>query len=399
MLHSPGRTIILWSLIGFASTTIAAGSILSIWRWVQPCAVGEKRFWANCYRDLQAQPLKIGVSATTPIENYQALATYLQDRLGVRVIVDRNTPFPEIRDRLDRKDWDIAFTGSPVLSIAAEDNNYTGVAVMYPDQPLYYRAALYVRANSTIKSIADIQPNTTIALGSSASAPTFLIPIYALYGKTLKIGRGYHPREAINLVKTGKIDIGAGRYTTIKDNPALRVIYISKPIPGVGVYLSPRLLNLDRELIRIAMLDANSEIKAKAQYTAGRIPNYSELRKIVARAEEVSACLNSTQNYFNWQVPVKLFCQERSLIGSVIRGQVQEYRISTPGNIELRILAEDNRNYIVSTSTEVLAQTSIQTQDLVDRTIQITAGSPRKIGDNLWTIDIKRPQQVTLSKR
>ena len=398
MPYSPGRTIILWSLIGFASTTFVAGSILSIWRWVQPCAVGEKRFWTNCYRDLQAQPLKIGVSATAPIEDYQALATHLQEQLGVRVIVDRNTPFPEIRDRLDLKEWDIAFTSSPGFSIAAEDNNYIGVAVMYPDRPLYYRAALFVKADSKIKSIADIQPNTTIALGSSASAPTFLIPIYALYGKTLKIGRGYHPREAINLVKTGKIDIGAGRYTTIKDDPALRVIYISKPIPGVGVYLSPRLLNLDRELIRIAMLNADPEIQSKAKYTAGQIPNYSELRKIVARAEEVTNCLNSTQNYFNWQIPVKLFCQERSPILWAIRGQVQEYRISTPGNIELRVLAEDGRIYIVNASAEILAQTAIRIEDLVDKKIQITKGTPRKIGDRLWRVDIDRPQQVTLSK-
>lgn len=133
MPHSPGRTIILWSLIGFASTTVIAGSILSIWRWVQPCAVGEKRFWTNCYRDLQARPLKIGVSATTPIEDYQALAKYLQEQLSVRVVVDRNTPFPEIRDRLESLDWDIAFTASPVFSIAAEDNRYTGIAVMYPN--------------------------------------------------------------------------------------------------------------------------------------------------------------------------------------------------------------------------------------------------------------------------
>ncbi|MBD2305113.1 PhnD/SsuA/transferrin family substrate-binding protein [Chroococcidiopsis sp. FACHB-1243] len=336
MPYSPGRTIILWSLIGFASTTVIAASILSIWRWVQPCAVGEKRFWTNCYRDLQAQPLKIGVSATAPIEDYQALATHLQEQLGVRVIVDRNTPFPEIRDRLDLKDWDIAFTGSPVLSIAAEDNNYVGVAVMYPDRPLYDRAALFVKADSKIKSIADIQPSTTIALGSSASALTFLIPIYALHGKTLKIGRGYHPREAINLVKTGKIDIAAGQYTAIKDDPTLRVIYMSKPIPGVGVYLSPRLLNFDRELIKLAMLNANAEIKAKAKYTTGEIPDYGELRKIIARAEEVALCLKSTQNYFNWQVPVNLFCQERSPRESMIRGRVEEYKFSNPGNIETR---------------------------------------------------------------
>jgi len=76
------------------------------------------------------------------------------------------------------------------------------------------------------------------------------MPIYALYGKSLRVGTGYRPREVVEIVKAGKVDVGAGRYAAVKDDPALRIIYVSKAIPGAGVYLSPLLSNTDRQLTR-----------------------------------------------------------------------------------------------------------------------------------------------------
>ncbi len=166
---------------------VIGGGVMAIWQWAKPCPIeGDKRIWGNCYRDLQARPLTIGIAIASRNEDYQALATYLQNQLGSRVAIDRETPFAEISKRIEQKNWDIAFTRSPIFSITAEDNGYSGVAIMFPEQPLYYRAALYVRADSPIQSIADIKSTTTIALGSPESAPTFLLPIYALYGKSLR---------------------------------------------------------------------------------------------------------------------------------------------------------------------------------------------------------------------
>jgi len=45
---------------------------------------------------------------------------------------------------------------------------------------------------------------TTIALGNPESAPTFHMPIYALYGKSLRVGIGYRPREVVEIVKAEK---------------------------------------------------------------------------------------------------------------------------------------------------------------------------------------------------
>lgn len=227
--------VLFWSLTSFAITLAIGSSIITTWKWLKPCPVkSEKRVWGSCYRDLQASRLTIGIASGAANEDYRALAAYLRDQLGSQVEIDKDTPFQKISARIARKDWDIAFTRSPIFSIAAEDNRYIGVAIMFPNQPRYYQAALYVRFDSPIQSIADINSTTTIALGNPESAPTFHMPIYALYGKSLRVGTGYRPREVVEIVKAGKVDVGAGRYAAVKDDPALRIIYVSKAYSWCG---------------------------------------------------------------------------------------------------------------------------------------------------------------------
>lgn len=215
--HKSRNNRLFGLLISLAITVAVGGGIYTAWEWTKPCpARSEKRIWGRCYRDLQAKPLTIGIAIGGPDEDYSALAGYLKNQLGSQVEIDIDTPYEKLSDRIARKDWDIAFTRSPIFSIVAEDNRYTGVAVMFPDQPPYYRAALYVRADSPIQAIAQIKPTTTLALGNPESAPTFHLPIYALYGKSLRLDTGYRPREVVEIVKAGKIDIGAGRYEASK---------------------------------------------------------------------------------------------------------------------------------------------------------------------------------------
>jgi len=263
---------------------------VAIRQLTNPCpASGENKVLGSCYGESQAKPLIIGVVSPSPNEDYNALAAYLQKKLGRLVKIDKDTPFEEIPDRIAHKKWDIAFTRSPIFSIDAESNHYLGVARMFPDEPPYYRAALYVRFDSQIQSIADIDSHTTIALGNRESAPTFYLPIYALYGKSLRVGTEYRPSNVIELVKAGKVDIGAGRYDVVKDDPNLRIIYISKAIPGAGVYLSPLLVS-EQQQLKETLLNAPPEIQAKADYGKGQIPQYNELKKIISKTNKFINC-------------------------------------------------------------------------------------------------------------
>ncbi len=387
-----------WSLIGLAITVVVGGGILTTWQLTKACPVkSEKRVWGSCYRDLQARPLTIGIASGSPESDYTALAAYLRTKLGSSVEIDKNTPFEEIPGRIARKDWDIVFTRSPMFSIAAEDKRYSGVAIMFPNQPFYYRAALYVRSNSSIQSIADIKPTTTIALGNTESAPTFYIPIYALYGKSLRVGTGYRPKDVVEMVKTGKVDVGAGRYTTVKDDPALRIIYVSKAIPGAAVYLSPVLSSTDRKRVKEALLNAPPKIQAKANYGAGQIPKYDELRKITVKTEKILGCRGFNTNSFDLKKTVDLFCNEPIQDPNTIVGRVKEYKVLTEGNIELKVVTPKNQVYLILVSKQILSQIPINLRDTLDKSIRVKNVKPRSLTDGTWLMKITQPNQLSLS--
>lgn len=388
--------LIIGSALGIA-IALVSGVAYSSWRSTQVCPnKGEKKVWNNCYKDLRSQPLVIGVAIPAQDANYLTLAVYLQKQLKGKIKIDRDTPYAEISQRINSKTWDIAFTRFPLFSIAAEDNGYFGVATMFPESTPYYRSALYVRSDSDIESIADINANTTIALGSPESAPTFHLPIYTLYGKTLRVGTGYSPREAMNLVKSGEVDIAATRYDNIKNDRSLRIIHISKAIPGAGVYLSPKLASEDREKIRSLLLNAPANIRDKANYNNGKIPDYNELRKIVNRTNTIISCPGFDVKSLSLEKTTKLFCDRQNQQAVVIEGKVTEYKVATSENIELKVLTPTNKTYIVTVSKQTLEQIPIDPIDAVDELIQVRDVTPQRIGDETWRVLITEPDQLAL---
>lgn len=398
MQHNKSRNNrLFWLLISFAIAVAVSGGIYTTWQWTKPCPIrGEKRIWGRCYRNLQAKPLTIGIAIGGPDEDYNALAGYLRNKLGSQVEIDIDTPYEKLSDRIARKDWDIAFTRSPIFSIVAEDNRYTGVAVMFPDQPPYYRAALYVGSNSPIQAIADIKPTTTLALGNPESAPTFHLPIYALYGKSLRVATGYRPREVVEIVKAGKVDIGAGRYEAVKDDPELKIIYVSKAIPGAGVYLSPNLSDTDHKRIIDALLNAPPDIQAKANYGNGQIPTYDELRKIISRTETILSCPGLNLNSSDFKESVNLFCKEQIQDFTTIEGQVEEYNVPTEGTIEFKVVTQDKQVYVILASRQILNQIPINPVFAVDKFIQVKDVKPRKLTNGTWEVKITKPSQLSI---
>lgn len=398
-----------WLLIGFG-VVVVVGSALATWKLTQPCLdKSQKRVWGSCYRDLQARPLTIGIVNVLPEQNYQPLATHLQKQFGIPVEID-STPFSEISKRIARKDWDIAFTISPVFSVAAEDNNYLGVALMFPDLP-YYRTALFVRGDSPVQSIADIKPTTTIALGGPESVPYFQLPIYALYGKSLRIGKGYTPIEAIEAVRARKVDVSSGLFydavednptlkaITVKDDPDLRIIYVSRAIPNAGIYLSPKLASRDRERIKAVLLDAPPEIQAKASYSDRPIPKYDELRRITARTAEILECPSLNPSSFDLKNPINLYCRDPNVIAGQFKldltGQVTEYKLPTPGSVEFKVVSA-GQVYHVSVPRQILNQIPINPPNAVDKSVQLNSVEARKLADGTWKVQVTQPDQLAL---
>lgn len=274
-----------------AITAVASISIIGIvaYTFFKPLVTASSQ--SNSPPKLQTSSLTIGILGNP--SDYNGLADYLRSHFGnkVQVIVDgdRSISYSEVRNRLVRKEWDIVFTLSPMLSVAAKDNEYTFVAQMFPNNPSYYQSALFVKSNSSIKSLNDLKPTTTIALGDFNSASSFYMPAYDLFGKTLRVDMGHRSNKILEMVKTKQADVGSAALSNIENDNSFRIIHLSRQIPGSNVYLSSKLSILTGKYSKV-ILDAPSSIKQQANYGAGEEPDYSNFVKISQKAEEVLKC-------------------------------------------------------------------------------------------------------------
>jgi hypothetical protein len=188
---------------------------------------------------------------------------------------------------------------------------------------------------------------------------------------------------------------------TVKDDPDLRMIYVSKTIPNAGVYLSPKLATEDRERIEKALFSAPPRIQAQANYGDRLIPKYDEVRRITARTETILLrCPELNTNSFDLQKPVNLFCRNPDVVEGQFRlhliGQVSEYKASTRGSTEFKVVTQTGQVYRVLVSKQILNQISINPTTTVDKSVQLNDVEARKLADGTWEVKITRPDQLSL---
>lgn len=357
--------------------------------------------------------LTIGVLLTgdSSAVNYEDLKTYLEKKLRlsldpvIQVQIDaQKYSLKELRNNIISKKWDIVFTVSPAVSVVAEANDYEFIARMYPNNDPYFEATIFVSNNSSIQGLNNITPDKTIALGAFDNVPAFYIPIYDLYGKTIRISKDNSLDQIIEKVKLGKADVGAGVYPLIKNNPDLRVINRSRVIPVAGVYLSHsnRINKREYQEIKKAFLTAPLEVQKKANYTKSDKLDYKQFRQIATRVETVIECSDWTQN------PVKLFCERASVTptnnpiptnapSGTVRGEVNGYSIIDSQKIRLTLQGEDNKVYSVILPQNVLNQVpnAPPPQGLNFKTIQVENAQSNQ-RDGTIELQITKPEQLRI---
>jgi ABC-type phosphate/phosphonate transport system substrate-binding protein len=345
---------------------------------------------------IQASSLTIGI-LWKPSE-YQKLTTYLRShsQIGnkVQIVIDgdESLSYEEARTIMINKKWDIAFTLSPILSIAAKNNDYHYAATMFPNNPPYYQATLFTKSNSSIKSLSNLKPTNTIAMGDFNSASSFYMASYDLYGKTLKVNMGHKSPKIKELVKTGKADIGAAADSAVKDDKDLKIIHLSRKIPGAGVYLSPKLSRSDREIIKKVLLDAPPEIKKQANYGSAKEPDYSQLIKISYKAEDVLRCANFQKN------PVNFYCSSSTPPPddpSEILGQINGWTKVNDETESFKLSGKDNKAYEIIIPRKTLDQVpgASNAISLQGKQVKIINVIPQKQG-GIFKLRIAQPNQL-----
>lgn len=342
-------------------------------------------------KTLEKKSLTIGV-VTDPAP-YEELKKYLKTQYPDVDIKIENAG-EENRNRIIKKQWDIVFSFTPINSVVAEDNGYTWLGRMYPNDPPFFQAALFVKKNSPIKSLKDINSKTIVALGNFNSVTGFYVPIFDLYGKTmiLKVKTSDVKAE----VASGKADVGAFVYDLIKDNPDFVIIHRSKNLTGAGVFLSPNLSASDREQLKTVLLNAPKEVRDKANYGPGEPRDYSTFRGITRRVEQIVQCVD-----FNKQ-PVKIFCAKDSKSSNssenlvLITGVINGSSIIDDNTTRLNIQGDDRKNYQLFVSPKILNQipnggNSIMLQN---RRVKVFGVIPEKMNNNIFKLVINNSDQL-----
>ncbi len=357
---------------------------------------------SNSLSKLQTSSLTIGILGDP--SNYNGLADYLRAQFSNRVQVivdgDRSISYSEVRNRLVRKEWDIVFTLSPMLSVAAKDNQYTFVAQMFPNNPSYYQSALFVKSNSSIKSLNDLKPTTTIALGDFNSASSFYMPAYDLFGKTLRVDMGHRSHKILEMVKTEQADVGSAPLSTIENDNSFRIIHLSRQIPGSNVYLSSKLSNSDREILKKVILDAPISIKKQANYGAGTEPDYSNFIKISQKAEEVLKCANFQKNPVNFYCPT--FSINKNILSqndtSIILGRINGWSRKDSNTEQFSLSSTDNKNYLVLINRQIFNQIPGASNPIAlqNQKVKVTGIIPKKVSNSNFELTITQSHQLVI---
>ncbi|MEH2438542.1 MAG: PhnD/SsuA/transferrin family substrate-binding protein [Nostoc sp.] len=351
---------------------------------------------------LETSSLTIGILSKPSY--YEELTTYLREKFGnkVQIVIDGNESisYEEARKRMINKEWDIAFTLSPILSLAAKNNDYHFAARMFPNNPPYYQATLFTKSNSSIQSLNDLKSTNTIAMGDFNSASSFYVPAYDLFGKSLRVDMGHRGKDIKDLVKTGKADVGAAAYEAVANDKDLRIIHLSKDIPGSNVYLSPKLSESDRQIITKLLLNAPEKIKKQANYGGGEESDYSQLIKISQRAEEILRCANFQQN------PVNFYCSDsypnpkpnNSNNTSEILGRINGWSHQDSETETFKLSGKDNKVYQIIIPRKIFDQVPGASNPIAlqGKEVKIINVAPQKAQAGMFELKLTQPNQLNV---
>lgn len=355
--------------------------------------------------------LTVGVlnSSRNPRQDYNNFTNYLRQQIQAKYGKDTQVKFDFIepasatqeqaqgpspgsvraRQALESKTWELAFTATSGVSVVAVDNNYQFAARMFPEMT-ETRSVLYVRQDSPIRSIADINSQTRVALGDFNNALGFFMPVYDLYGKSFNLSRGNRGSRIPDMVLQGKVDVGAGNENRISKIPNLRIIHTSRDLPTSGVYLAPTLTPQERKEIAQILLAAPTVLQRQTHYGAGDPIDYTEYRRINQRVEEVTSCTSWPEN--NDLKQISLFCRP---IAGVMSGYVAQEDV-----VNFSLQGEDGKTYRVVLPRSIMRQDASLSAPGAINFKRVTISNVQPVPVNgVPELRITEPGQMTVAAR
>ncbi|MBD2111400.1 MULTISPECIES: phosphate/phosphite/phosphonate ABC transporter substrate-binding protein [Cyanophyceae] len=241
------------------------------------------------------QPLRLTIGlvsyddGASSLEKYQRFQTYLAEQL--KAIVELEPVFNEIRavEQIRAANWSLMFAPSGLAAIAMAEANYLPIFPMLgaPNQ----KSVLVVRNDSSFQALGDLA-NQTLALGEAGSATGYYLPLYDLYGLTLKaIEFASTPATALEWIANGRVAAGAmsedafQQYRSAFEGNTFRILHASRAIPPGAVLIGPNVDRNQQQYLEQAMQNAPSNLTADAGY----VPNVPppDLSQLIALVNKV----------------------------------------------------------------------------------------------------------------
>lgn len=241
------------------------------------------------------QPLRLTIGLVSyddgagSLEKYQRFQTYLAEQL--KAIVELEPVFNEIRalEQIRDANWSLVFAPSGLAAIAMAEANYLPIFTMLgaPNQ----KSVLVVRNDSPLQGLGDLA-NQTLALGEAGSATGYYLPLYDLYGLTLKaIEFASTPATALEWIANGRVAAGAMSEDAFQQERSafsgdtFRILHTSRAIPPGAVLISPQIDRNQQQYLEQAMQNAPSTITADAGYIPNAPP--PDLSQLIALVNKV----------------------------------------------------------------------------------------------------------------
>ena len=252
---------------------------------------------SGCFDDNNTSiPQKLTVGVVSYGENklslkkYDNFKTYISRK--TRSVVEIEPTYNELRAlrQIRERNWDIVFAPPGLAAIAIGKKRYEPLFAM-AEVSTIQAPLMLVRDDSPIRSISDLA-NKTVALGERGSAAGYYVPLYDMFGLTLKeIRFASTPKQLMNWISEGTVDAGAiskknfRHYEqAVQQDTDFRSIHQGRHVPSGVVLLAPTVERNRHRQIQKAMQEAPAHIAADAGYLPnGTIPKYQQFIKLVKK--------------------------------------------------------------------------------------------------------------------
>lgn len=207
--------------------------------------------------------------AYTPMTQFLARQVGLKDGRYIQV-----ADYSGVAAALQSHKVDVAYLSPFSYALASSMTKLHPLAMPVINGSLMYRGNIFVRSDSSIKSLDDLN-GKTFAFGDPASTTGYLLPKGMLDKRGIKLKRFYHAGDAnivVNAVENRRADAGAA-YENVFDvsyrnapekKSLMRVIAETEELPN-GIYVGRgNLPAADVEKLKTAFLAMNTNSEGKA---------------------------------------------------------------------------------------------------------------------------------------